>query len=56
MYLQSNGKSIEIFYLSGGLHDTGWYWWVCERGMTPTSEEHGPFKSQEEAIRNADLS
>lgn len=31
----------------------GWYWWPCFAGCLPDDDPHGPFKSEQDAIRDA---
>ena len=31
----------------------GWYWWACFSGCLPDGDPHGPFKTEEDAFKNA---
>jgi hypothetical protein len=54
---------IETFYLSEGQMDdkdgncfeTGWYWWACFPGCLPDGEPMGPFKTEAEALEDAQV-
>lgn len=37
----------------GDCGGTGWYWWTCFPGCLPDSEPSGPFKSEAEALADA---
>lgn len=40
----------------GGIERTeriGWFWWSCFPSCLPDSEPHGPFKTEGEALRDA---
>jgi hypothetical protein len=46
----------EVFYIEKNQVnelETGWYWWSCFPGCHPDSDPFGPFKTQEEAIADA---
>lgn len=50
--------SFEVFYIgphneSEGFMIEGWYWWACFPGCLPDGDPQGPFKSEQEAIDNA---
>lgn len=47
--------SFETFYKeqNDGEGKRGWYWWACFPGCLPDGEPTGPFKSEDEAIRDA---
>ena len=56
--------SFEVFALDGSINDDvldddgcpmepGWYWWACFPGCLPDSEPNGPFKTEAEAISDA---
>ena len=34
-------------------HVPGWYWWTCLPGCLPDSEPNGPFKTEAEALADA---
>ena len=34
-------------------YSVGWYWWACFPGCLPDGDAHGPFKTEEEAFKNA---
>jgi hypothetical protein len=66
-FIDDEGKpygSCEVFYhdhdLDGFLLDPegqpaepGWYWRACLPGCLPDGDPEGPFKTQEEAVANA---
>lgn len=51
----------EVFWADAGAFEhwdeeelpAGYYWWVCLPGCLPDSDPSGPFKSAEEAIKDA---
>jgi hypothetical protein len=51
---------VEVFYLSKNdpmahesLLEPGWYWWLCFPGCLPDSDPFGPFKTEAEALEDA---
>ncbi len=51
---------IEVFFNDGTLYDqeddafeTGWYWWSCFPGCLPDGEPSGPYKTEAEALADA---
>ncbi len=54
---------VEVFYVNvtdqnagwGDLNATesGWYWWSCMPGCLPDADPTGPFKTEQEAIADA---
>lgn len=54
--------SLEVFEVTGteirdglrdDLQDEGWYWWACFPGCLPDGDPSGPFKTEQEAIDDA---
>jgi hypothetical protein len=48
---------VEVFQITlrpseDGL-EPGWYWWSCLPGCLPDNEAVGPFKTEEEAVADA---
>lgn len=51
---------IEVFYMTRGEARTngwtagaGWYWWACFPGCMPDGDATGPFKTEAEALEDA---
>jgi hypothetical protein len=38
---------------AGATFEEGWYWWACFPGCMPDGDPAGPFKTEQEAIDNA---
>ena len=34
-------------------YTAGWYWWACFPGCIPDGDPMGPFKTEDEAFKNA---
>lgn len=41
------------FQLDDTALENGWYWWTCLPGCMPDSEPSGPFKTEAEALEDA---
>lgn len=49
---------VEVFEVrnpkpTDAIPDEGWYWWSCFPGCLPDSEPIGPFKTEAEALADA---
>jgi hypothetical protein len=52
---------VEVFYAEAGTmvfddgetNEAGWYWWPCFPGCLPDSDAMGPFKTEDEALKDA---
>jgi hypothetical protein len=58
---------VEVFYFDGVRYSSddcwadsdgetmpkGWYWWTCFPGCMPDSDPFGPFKTEAEALKDA---
>jgi hypothetical protein len=60
--LQYSLPDVEVFYVEAGDEvcdeegnevEPGWYWWSCQIGCLPDSLPHGPFRSEEGAVADA---
>ena len=54
---------VEVFYAERGeltneegeVRGAGWYWWSCFPGCLPDGEPNGPFDTEEEAAKDAEV-
>lgn len=53
---------IEVFYsgtrpgnMDSDDTDAGWYWWTCFPGCLPEGDAVGPFKTEAEALEDAQV-
>jgi len=62
-YKFKDGGSFETFFFDGATSrmqstavagiEPGWYWWACFPGCLPDGEPSGPFKTEQDAIDDA---
>lgn len=48
-----DANELEDFENGGEYLEKGWYWWACFPGCLPDSDAFGPFKSEQEALADA---
>jgi hypothetical protein len=52
-FYMNDGEARDLSADTGNDYGPGWYWWACFPGCMPDGDQHGPFKTEADAIADA---